>query len=447
MRVALQTWGSDGDIRPFIALGAGLVRRGHRVALCIGSIDDKEYRPLCRSLGLECVLAPERSGAELSSWMRRFGRTRNSLRMLRLLHEHALFPAFEEMSAAAQALVADADLAVGHFLAAPLRIAAEQRGVPYATVAFWPGLVPDPGRPPERLFNAGRFSTGLWWRLAATLIDRAVGRGYRDLYQRHSAEMASSTLASWYSPRLNLLACSKLFWPDASEEGAHRFCGPLLLPAEAEREPLPAHVEEFLARGEPPAFLTLGATSQVDPEGCAALLVEAARLSGLRCIVQLPPGAPPPEASERLCFVERLSHAAVFPHCSAILHHGGAGTTHAALRAGRPAVVAGFMHEQLSWGMRLEKLGAGRGVFHYPFVKPARVAAALSSAARDPRLLARAEELAAQLRKEDGVSTAVRLLEGAASGEGREQVREVGGVGGVAEQRCDAEDLLHRAQE
>lgn len=71
MKIALQTWGSDGDIRPFIALGQGLVARGHSVTLAIGSVDDKEYGPMCAAVGVRAVKAPERSGLPLESWMGR----------------------------------------------------------------------------------------------------------------------------------------------------------------------------------------------------------------------------------------------------------------------------------------------------------------------------------------------------------------------------------------
>ncbi len=143
MRIALQAWGTDGDIRPMIALAAGLARRGHQASISIGSVDDKDYSAMCRALSVASVRAPEKSPADITQWMRDLGRTRNSLHMLRFLHERALFPSFDEMYSSAEALVAHADLAIGHFLCVPLQVAAHQRGIPYVTTTFWPGLVPD----------------------------------------------------------------------------------------------------------------------------------------------------------------------------------------------------------------------------------------------------------------------------------------------------------------
>jgi sterol 3beta-glucosyltransferase/vancomycin aglycone glucosyltransferase len=412
LRIGLQTWGSDGDIRPFVALGAGLVRRGHQVTLAIGSVDEKEYGPMCAAVGVRSLRAPERMGLALASWMVKFGATRNPLKMVRLLHEEALFPSFPEMMTAARALAREHDVLVGHFLAAPLKIAALQAQKPHASVGFWPGLAPDPARAPDGLPSLGRgLNRCLWWA-GFRLLDRAVGDGYRALYQSEGLPPPGGVPEATLSPQLDLLACSPLLWPEASDRsGPTRFTGYWHTPAAAEPEPLPQEVEEFLSRGAPPLFLTLGSSAAILPDECERLLVQTAEATGLRAIVQLLPGRARPQASERVCFVGRTSHSALLPRCAASLHHGGAGNTHTTLAAGRPAVVAGFMDEQSSWGRRLVKHGVGGGVFRIPGATPVELSRALVRVAGDAAMRARAEALGARLRAEDGVAAAVEAIE------------------------------------
>ena len=419
MRILLQTWGTDGDIRPFIALGAGLVLRGHTVTLCLGSLDDKDYGAMCTAVGVSCVRAPERSDVDLRHWStREYWGARGSVDAVRLLHEQALFAAWGPMSDVAERLCATADVAVGHFLAQPLRLAAEKRGLPFASVAFWPGIVPDSTRPPEGAPRLGRIVNSLLWRLVFDQFGRAVVGGYRALYRNSGRELPASFADVLFSPRLNLLACSPALWPDASVCRPHRFCGHWPAPSVLASEPLPAQVETFLASGEPPVFLTFGSSGQVDPPGAEALLVEIAERSRLRAIVQLDPGGPQESASREKCFVGRINHARLLPRCAAALHHGGAGTSHGVLAAGRPSVVVGFMEEQMSWGRRLVGRGVCGGVFRFRPAKPANMASALRRAALDPSMRARAEALGKSVANEDGVGNAVRAIEALVSSNG-----------------------------
>ncbi|HEV3193475.1 MAG TPA: glycosyltransferase [Polyangiaceae bacterium] len=429
MRILLQTWGTDGDIRPFISLGAGLVLRGHTVTLAVGSLDDKDYGAMCKAVGVSCIRAPGRSNVDLRRWStRQYWGARGSLEAVRLLHEQALFPAWGPMSETAERLCATADVAVGHFLAQPLRLAAEKRCLPFASVVFWPGIVPDPMRPPEGAPRLGRIGNSLLWRIVFDQLERTLMGGYRALYRTNGREIPASFTDIWYSPRLNLLACSAGLWPDAGIGAPHRFCGHWPAPSALASEALPAEVESFLSDGEPPVLLTFGSSGQVDPAGSEALLVEIAERSRLRAIVQLGPGSAHRSASRQTCFIGNTNHARLLPRCAATLHHGGAGTAHGVLAAGRPSVVVGFMEEQMSWGRRLVRQGVCAGVFRFRPAKPAHIASALRRAAVDPAMRARAEVLGKSIAAEDGVGSAVRAIEAlaASKSEPRSMPLEVG---------------------
>jgi sterol 3beta-glucosyltransferase/vancomycin aglycone glucosyltransferase len=419
MRLALQTWGTDGDIRPFVALGAGLVRRGHSVVLAIASLDDTDYGDMCRAVGIEVVRLPGGSPIDLERLRADVERQRlrTPVTSFRFLCTRMLFPAWPAMGEAAARICTGADVAVGHFLAAPLRLAAEQRRLPYASVAFWPGLVPEPCRAPEGLPSAGPLGNRLLWRGVLRVLDRIMRADYRRLFRESGREMPADIVDAWYSRQLNLLACSPSLWPDVSRRPPHAICGYWSMPADVESATLSPDVEAFVdAAPSPPVFLTLGSSGQVDPTRSKELLVEVAERTGLPAIVQLDPRSSPPPDSASILYVRRTRHAALLPRCSAALHHGGAGTSHAALAAGCPAVTVTFMADQHSWGRRLVRSGVGAAVFRYRSASPAKIARALRRAALDRALRARAVALGQALEREDGVLHAIHRIEQLAMG-------------------------------
>jgi hypothetical protein len=150
MRVGLQAWGSDGDVRPVIALAAGLVRRGHSVRVVATSVDQTDYRPLCSALNVPLEMVPPRVSVDLASLSR--AARGNDRKLLAALLDVALMPFVTELSSAAERLCAGSDLVVGHFMSWPLRAVAQRVGRTHVGFVPWPGMVPStrlapPGAP------------------------------------------------------------------------------------------------------------------------------------------------------------------------------------------------------------------------------------------------------------------------------------------------------------
>ncbi len=110
--------------------------------------------------------------------------------------------------------------------------------------------------------------------------------------------------------------------------------------------------------------------------------------------------------------MEQAPHGWLFPRVAAVVHHGGAGTTAAGLRAGRPTVVVPFFADQPFWGDRVHALGVGPRPIPRKELTAERLAAAIRQAAGAEGLRARAAALGARIRAEDGVGQAVRVVEG-----------------------------------
>jgi len=149
-----------------------------------------------------------------------------------------------------------------------------------------------------------------------------------------------------------------------------------------------------------------------DPEGLARTAVEALRAAGARGLLATGWGGLAPGAlGDDLLVIEGAPHGRLFPRCAAVVHHGGAGTTAAALRSGRPSVVIPFFGDQPFWGRRVEALGVGPAPLPAKRLEAPALAAAVRQATTSAAMRERAEALGAAIRAEDGVAEAVRFVE------------------------------------
>ena len=408
MRIGLQTWGSEGDIRPVVALAEALVARGHCVELVVTLLGTVEL-PASRD-GLLITQVPAGPPADLAAFTARLGPQPSSWGMLKALFRELFIPLIPEMEIAAARLVANNDLLIGHFAVHPLQAAARGARKPYASVMYMPGLIPTALQPPHPLPNLGRRLNPWLWRLAGWKLDRELLAVCRESFTRVGLPLAHILPDAWTSPTLNLVAASPAFWPPPSDWPAqHRMTGEFI--SARPLDALPEQLEAFLRAGDPPLYLGLGSPQQCRPEEATALLAEAARLSGRRAIVRSLAAAHPPwTVSGNILWGGPVDHRALFPRCAAVVHHGGAGTTHAAARAGVPAVAVTFLDEQGAWAGALRRAGIAPKHLHYRQATPLRLAQRISEALR-PERCAAARQVAQSMRQENGTATACHLLE------------------------------------
>jgi UDP:flavonoid glycosyltransferase YjiC (YdhE family) len=174
---------------------------------------------------------------------------------------------------------------------------------------------------------------------------------------------------------------------------------------------LPPDLARFLDDGPPPVVFTLGCSASAVAGQFFRHSAEAARGLGRRAVLVLKaPGNRPPSLPEGVIAVDYAPFPALFPRAAAVVHHGGVGTTGLGLRAGRPALVVPFAHDQPDNAARLARLGVARILYprHYT---PARAAAELGRLLDDPTYSAKASEVGDRVRREDGVGAACDALE------------------------------------
>jgi sterol 3beta-glucosyltransferase len=344
MRIGLQTWGTEGDVRPFVALARGLRRAGHEVTLVETAVGGGNHTEALAGTGVKVMTVAPRAGPDLHA-VADLLRIRNPLRQLDLTLTAFLDPVVDDMYQAAVELCAASDLVVAHMLVHPLGAAAEKAGTPLATLSPVHLAIPSRETAPAGAPSHPRWLHPFWWWLAGLAVERLLGPRVNDLRRRVGLAPVRRLMdLARHPPGLDLVAVSPVLCERPRDWDAnHQLCGFLDLQDDAGWR-MPPDLEAFLCAGPAPVFLGLGSMIAADPspEGrrrSTRLLLDAALASGRRAIVQgrwdeMPAADLPPSVYP----LERAPHGALFPRCAAVVHHAGAGTSHAAVRAGVPSV-------------------------------------------------------------------------------------------------------------
>ncbi|POX41544.1 UDP-glucose--sterol glucosyltransferase [Streptomyces sp. Ru73] len=416
MRILITAAGSRGDVVPYTGLGARLRAAGHEVALAT----HEAYADAVRAAGLEHRPLPSDPRTAVPG-----GDSGAAPGKRALMARAAAF--LEELGdGLADAAAPGADLMLLSATTAPLgRQLAEAAGTPSLGVSLQPAH-PTRAFPPP--LGGGR-SLGPWGnRLAGAaalkVVDRLYAGPVRALRARLGLPPASAAAVRRRGERAGwpvLYGVSPVLVPRPDDWRAGLEVTGTWWPYRAPEEGLPAAVEDFLAAGPPPVFVGFGSMASGEGARLAEVTVRALRRAGVRGILQAGwAGLVADGAADDVLSVGELPHALLFPRTAAVVHHCGAGTTAAGLRAGVPTVPVPVTADQPFWAARLTALGAATAPV--PFARLAgpdavdRLAAAVGTAVRDAGLRGRAREAAGRLAAEDGAARVVRAVERIADG-------------------------------
>lgn len=417
-KILIATFGSLGDLHPFVALAHALAREGFAPVIATSAA----YADYIRGEGLGFVaVRPDaddltsRLGMDLGQIARKMAEDD------RFLFETLIFPHLRESFDDLDAAAADAVAIVSHSLAFAARLVAEARGLPLVTVLLSPLMLFSAEDPPQgsqlplRLAPASpvgiAWNRALLWSAAhAVALWAAPLRRLRrelGLRPRYGLDLllgaeSSDAVVGLFSP--SLAPAWRAQGPRmfvAGHSFHDRFLGNAALSAE---------LGDFLAAGEAPIVITLGSFVTRARRDFYRDCMEAAARLGRRAVVLAHDDDAPAlaEASPRGVFVSAYApHSKIFPRAAVILHHGGVGTTGQALRAGRPQVVTPFLGDQFDNAARLARLGLARVVDGKTATQDALRDAL---AALDGGHAARAQEVAERVREEDGAASAATRI-------------------------------------
>ena len=413
MKIGIQTWGSNGDIRPLLALAQGLQQAGHSVTLAVSSIDNTDYTDICADLNIRYLQIPRHIDFDMQGFAQRTF-CMNTLQWLRALLDEAFFPYELTLYETAKQLVYDNDCVIGHHFLYPLKLAAARQHKPHFTVTFCHAAIPSATQAPFPFPNLGTFFNKLSWKMLDWMFNQALKKPLMRLWLREDEAPVENVLTDLLtSQELNLVAADELFCPFNEEwPPNNRVCGFLNLTEDAHNWPIPHFVQSFLEEGERPVYMTFGSLQQAVPEWSMDLFIEAARLAGCRAIIQTSSARYPADSREdNLYFIGKHPHQPLFQHCAAIVHHGGAGTTHAATLSGCPSIVVPFMDEQLFWGRQLQILSLAFAPIPARKVDASGLAKAIQKVLGSKTLGNNAKSYSRKMQDHNGVAKAVNLIE------------------------------------
>jgi sterol 3beta-glucosyltransferase len=409
MKIGIQTWGTDGDILPFMALAHGLQGAGHQVTIAYTSVDGKDYTEFAVAGGFVAVRAYDGFKAELNPVLEDIVRTNDPMKQFVLVMREYFDPALEAMYSASRSLCADNDIVIGHMVNHTLLTAAELSGRPRVSVALAPLAMRTKEIP---LFgpNLGRFINSLTWKLGDYVGRKKMFAHAEALRLREGLPPLKSLQEQLYITKdLTLIASSPALSPRRTDWADYiHLCGDLHYPQDDHPIAWPAGLQDFLQAGPPPVYMSFGSLAKFQAESFDTLMTEAVSLAGCRAIIQSDwPGTTSPDIFR----CSRAPHAQVFPHCAAIVHHGGAGTTHSSARSGQPSIVVEHAFDQQFWGDELRRAGVAGTVLHRNAVTPHQLADALRTTLQSGAMRQHAAEIGRAMQQEDGVARAIELIE------------------------------------
>lgn len=402
-RFAALTWGTRGDVQPFVALGAELLRRGHSVVIAARS----PFRYLVQEHGLDFFEMEDDGTEDLmraladggSGWVKHFFGFQRRLAA-------AQFPQFERASRGADAILNAATST------SPALHIAEHRGIPVFQTFFDPGFLPTRHHclSDNRIRDRGPFPNLMTTRarnIAMGLMTRDIVNAWRKA-RGMRPELTNEHLRPSLVFRLPVFAAWSPELVDRPADWPHRLVqtGRWRLP---EKQHIRRQLSDFMAAGPPPIYIGFGSWGVHDKTALTDLLLEALRTTGDRAVLHANTVDDRRSFPAHVYVDDEFPHDWLLPQVKAAVHHGGAGTTGAAAAAGVPAVIIPAFFAQGMWGHILKQKSAGT-LLERRDLDAGSLVAALRRVS-EPHVLAQARALGARVRTERAEKLAADEIE------------------------------------
>lgn len=399
MRIAVISMDTRGGIQPYVALSVALQTAGHEVRLVAPS----DFRVMIEARGVPFAGL---SGS-VEEVLRRSGGATEKGPLASILFARRELPRristwTREVLAACEGV----DLMTGGVGGLVVGEAvAERLGLPFVESHLQPLGLRAPGLAPVLLPGLPPLLHGV----GHALSNLALWGPFLGPMRQSRRELGLAAARPPRARQATLFAFSRHVIPhDPAWRDLH-FTGYWTLPAGAWSPP--AALEAFLSKGPRPVCIGFGSMVSEDPARLSELVLEAVRRAGVRAVLLSGWGGLAHVTRDDVLVLDEAPHDWLFPRMAGVVHHGGAGTTGAALVAGVPALVVPFTMDQPFWASRVHALGVGPKPIARKQLKVEGLAERLRALVTDGGLAARAASLGALMRAEDGVGGAVRVLE------------------------------------
>jgi rhamnosyltransferase subunit B len=419
-RIVLSTFGSFGDIHPYIAIALEMKVRGHSPLIATSEV----YREKMEALGIELHPVrpdipsydePDELSRLVAGLMDAKGGTEKVIEML----TPNLRDVYEDLDAAAT----EADLLLTHPLPLVGPIVAQQRGLPWVSsvlspISFFSAYDPPVLAQMPALYHLQRRSIGLsrlLYHIASFRLEKLMEPVYRLRAEVGLPRGEQPLLAGQHSPALVLALFSSVLakpqpdWPPNTRVTGFAFYDRRDFFGETEMQPA---LTKFLDEGPPPLVFTLGSSAFWVARNFYRDSIQAAQTLGQRALLLLGharnlPTEPLPQG---VAAFEYAPFSQLLPRARAIVHQGGVGTTGQALRSGRPALIVPHAHDQFDNAARVVRLGCGRMIAR-PRYNAKNATRELEALLRNQDYSTKAEAVGCLVQNENGASSAVDAIE------------------------------------
>jgi len=416
--IVLTTFGSYGDLHPYLAIALGLKARGHSPVIATSSVYQEkiesagvQFRPLRPNLE-ELVIDPE--------IMRRVNHLRTgSEYVVRKIFMPHLRSTYDDLSNAVQ----DADLLITHPLTYAGPLVAEKQGLPWISTVLAPlsfmSTQDAPVMAPAPWLKKLHSSSPALYRLVFGFIRslvRSWSKPARDLRRQLGLPPSDQDpmFEGQFSPGMNLaLFSSALAKPQSDWPGNTLVTGFPVYDSDSISQQTHSQLENFLKAGEPPIVFTLGSSAVFDAGEFFRESALAAKRLGKRALLLTgldPRNVPVKLLSDDILALDYVPFSLLFPKASVTVHQSGIGTLAQAMRAGRPMLIVPFSHDQPDNADRAVKLGIARCIPRLKYSAD-RVVNELRQLLEEPRYARDAAALGDTVRQEDGVRAACDAIE------------------------------------
>ncbi|MED4756411.1 glycosyltransferase [Priestia megaterium] len=415
MLITMLTTGTRGDTQPFMALGLELKKKGYRVRIAAS----EAYQDFIESYGFEYAMLRGdvskiiESGAaddaiNADNPLEFFSSLKNEKMMGMMVN---IQKDLHKACKGAGAIVYHPGAAIGYF-------AAKEMDIPSILASPFP-MTPTKDYPALIFYDRPRFGKiynklthrifewGFWKIVSGPLKKYWVqqyGEGPNDFscpYPKQRTAANPTIISS--SP--TVFSVSK-DWP----EHVHSY-GNWFMDSDHSYQP-EEKLERFLKAGEPPVYIGFGSVGDKKNAGeTTALVIKALKLAGKRGIINTGGSGmnQTEEIAEDILFVKDIPHEWLFPKMSAVVHHGGAGTTAEGLRAGVPSAIIPYGNDQFAWGRKIHELGAGAKAIPRKELTAEKLSAAISYTQVN-EIRSKAQEIGKQIRAEKGAEKAAQVI-------------------------------------
>ncbi len=409
MNITILTYGSRGDVQPFLPLSLGLMARGHKVKLAA----PQRFKNLVEGHGINFVpLAGDPE--DLSRRLNNVGF--NPFKQMREMMDHAVAIG-AEVAGQVEEACRDADLIVHTFAhAVGAHTIAREKNIPDVHIQTFPMFTPTGDYPNVAMPDLKLRALNYFSHYASNRISKwTAAFGYEQVRRR--AGLPKRKLYFPFDkdpllpPTLILCAWSPSILPRSREWKANvHVTGYFFFDFEDSSYQPSNELQTFLAAGKKPICISFGSMVNRDAKRIDEVIRESLKQTQHRGIILSGWGGVDQSSSKDLLYLESVPHDWLLPRCQMVIHHGGAGSTAAGLSAGIPNIVVPFTADQPFWGRRVHAIGAGPNPILVKNLTVERLTSVMVEA-ESPAAGERAQAARRKIRSEDGVSRAVELIE------------------------------------